>query len=277
MVGFWLKKNFWDGWENALILFLCNIGIYVSAAAAFFGYSGICALLDMSAAAWMTPAVKNFAAMCAVVVFMAVGAIVPFAANECLNQIADFKSVKMRDFFSAFPAVWSTALRFGAFYGAVVVLFMNAFPFYLRLWRGGSMFALLLGAVVFWSGAVCFLSLQWFMPLYARMKGGFLKNLKKCFILFFDNTNFTLGMCAYNIVLAVFSIFLVFLLPGAAGIFLACNNALRLRLYKYDWIEENPNLTPKQMKKDIPWAALTAEDRESLGPRDFRSFLFPWK
>ena len=66
------------------------------------------------------------------------------------------------------------------------------------------------------------------------------------------------------------------LIPGLNGINLTCTNALRLLLYKYDWIEVNPTLTRKE-QKDVPWDDLLVNDRRTLGPRTLRSFIFPWK
>ena len=84
-------------------------------------------------------------------------------------------------------------------------------------------------------------------------------------------------MALYTIVLLTASTVLVFLMPSFTGITLAQINALRLRLYKYDWIEQHPELTSRKDQKNIPWKALLQQDKETLGPRNIRSFIFPWK
>ena len=66
-------------------------------------------------------------------------------------------------------------------------------------------------------------------------------------------------------------------MPSLAGISINKANALRLRLYKYDYLEKHPELTTKRDRKEIPWDELIQEDRDTLGPRKLRSFLFPWK
>ena len=66
------------------------------------------------------------------------------------------------------------------------------------------------------------------------------------------------------------------MLPGFTGVLLAPVNALKLRLYKYDWLEEHPELTPQE-RKHIPWYELIADDNEAIGPRTFKSFFLPWK
>jgi putative membrane protein len=68
-----------------------------------------------------------------------------------------------------------------------------------------------------------------------------------------------------------------FIAPGVSGVILAYNNALRLRMYKYDWLETQSGLSRKDARRRIPWDELLAEDKETLGPRDFKSFIFPWK
>ena len=156
----------------------------------------------------------------------------------------------------------------------LVVLAVVAIPFYLRV---GNLFGIFLAALVFWMLCLCVLALQWFMPLRSQLHGGFRKTLKKRFIIFFDNAGFSVFMFFYTLILAVLSVFLAFLVPGFAGIALAQNNAFRLRLYKYDWLEQHTDLTPKEARKHIPWGELIAEDRETLGPRSFKSFIFPWK
>jgi hypothetical protein len=84
------------------------------------------------------------------------------------------------------------------------------------------------------------------------------------------------SVAIYNLVLIALSIFFIGLIPSMAGISIGNTNALRIRLYKYDYLEEHPEITGRQRKK-IPWEELIYEDRETLGPRKLRSFLFPWK
>jgi hypothetical protein len=70
---------------------------------------------------------------------------------------------------------------------------------------------------------------------------------------------------------------LAFLLPGPAGLLLFLDEALRLRLLKYDWLEANPDTTGSKKRRQIPWDAILIEEREKTGDRSFRSFIFPWK
>jgi hypothetical protein len=69
------------------------------------------------------------------------------------------------------------------------------------------------------------------------------------------------------------SLFLAFLAPGPAGALLFLDEAFRLRLLKYDYLEANPDANRKQ----IPWDALLIDERERTGTRTLRNFIFPWK
>ena len=103
------------------------------------------------------------------------------------------------------------------------------------------------------------------------------KCLKQCFILFFDTAMFTIGIFFHNIILLLLTVVTFGLVPGINGITVSTTNALRLRLYKYDWLEENDAFNDIEKRRNIPWDELLEEDKESLGPRKLASFLFPWK
>lgn len=268
MILFLLKKNFWDTWENLLNVFVANLGIVISLVLAFLSV-GIVSSTNLLP--------ENIAGVLSLGIFVLVSGLVMiplFAYSQCAYKIADFRFVKLKDIFADIGKVWKTAFLFGIVISALLLFVFVGFPFYLKM---GSTVGILLAAMVFWFAAVCILALQWFIPLYTQMPANFMKILKKCFIILFDNTNFSFFMFVYSLVIFVLSGILLFFVPGLSGILINYNNALRLRLYKYDWLEEHPEITGKQAKKMIPWKKLIAEDEEALGPRNIRNFLFPWK
>jgi hypothetical protein len=55
------------------------------------------------------------------------------------------------------------------------------------------------------------------------------------------------------------------------------DEALRLRLLKYDWLMANPAGSTAGRRRRIPWHDLLKEDREMTGTRTWRNFIFPWK
>jgi uncharacterized membrane protein YesL len=143
-------------------------------------------------------------------------------------------------------------------------------PFYLQV---GGLAGALAAGVVFWCSVVALLALQFYIPLRARLGGGLRKNLRKSFLIFFDNPGFSLFLFLYNAATAALSFFVAFLLPGFAAVALAQDVALRERLYKYDWLEAHP----EAKRGDIPWDELLEEDRELVGKRTLKGMFFPWK
>jgi hypothetical protein len=149
---------------------------------------------------------------------------------------------------------------------------------------GGALAA----GVLIWSGLAWFLGLQYFLSLRFRLGGSWRKNLRKCFILLFDNPWFSLFLQAWSLGTMAISLFLALLAPGFAGLALAQNDALKLRLVKYDWLEAQaspeavgeaakPGRGLFRMGKAVPWKALLAEESELVGKRTIRGMIFPWK
>ena len=263
MLAFFFKKNICDGWDNLFTIIISNVFSLVLGAASVFAVTFVAA--------------RN--QVLAVLVLLACSGIVMvpvFAWGANARKIADFNTPSFAIFFGTMRAVWKPALAFGALFALLFVAAFFGIQFYLSL---GGMMGLLVAAFVFWFLAVCVIALQWFIPFYFLQEdNSFVKCLKKSFIVFFDNPAFSLVIFAYHLALAALSVVLFFFVPGASGITLSATNALRLRLYKYDWLEAHPEAAESRRRRAaIPWNELLAADMEALGPRKLSSFLFPWK
>jgi hypothetical protein len=149
-------------------------------------------------------------------------------------------------------------------------LITRVIPFYLSM---NSMAGLFFAAVIFWTFIAGLLALQFFLPVYFRLDRKIPKALKKCFLICFDNPLFCVFSLLHNAVLLILSALLAFLLPGPAGALLYLDQALRLRLLKYDWLEANPQAP----RGKIPWDLILVEEREKTGSRSLRNLIFPWK
>jgi hypothetical protein len=127
--------------------------------------------------------------------------------------------------------------------------------------------------MLFWFSLAVLLASQYYLALVARLGGGFRKNMKKAFILIFNNVGLTFVLLLYNVVCAAISVFDFFIVPGFAGIALNDADALKLVLKKYDWLEANPSGD----RKRIPWDTILEEEKELVGKRSLRGMIFPWK
>lgn len=267
MTGFFIKKNFCDGWDHILWIIVFNL---LSAALLIAGYLGLSVIAGF---ADTTAVFLALGILFALIVFFLLNCLFSSISREC-SRIVNFSSVEYKNVFIHLFDDWKDSAFLTLLTAAVAIITLFVIPWYLQQ---GTMLGILLSAFIAWFLIIGILAFQWYFPLKSQLKGGFKKTVKKCFLLFFDNTGFSIFLFLYSAFLAVLSPFLAFLMPSFTGIIMAQNNALRLRMYKYDWMEEHPGLTPKEANKLVPWDELLADDKETLGPRTFRSFIFPWK
>lgn len=277
MFGFFLKKNLCDVWDNVLHFFVVNLVIMAVAVAGFF----LCLVPSLLP---LAEAVQNI--LFYICIFVSLGFLFTFIFAECDNcaKVANFGTPNFKNYFSKIGESFKDGFLFGFLVSILALVTFVALPYYFHMWipedgSQGSIIGLLLASVVFWIVVITVLALQWFAGIRSILKNPFFKTLKKCYILFFDNTGFTILMFfknIFNVLLSVLFIVTFCSVPGISSITLSSTNAFRLRLYKYDWMEVNPELSPKELK-DVPWKELLEKDKNTLGPRKFKSFLFPWK
>ena len=263
MFGFIIKKNFCDGWDNLFSVIMANL---------IFLFSGLGLVLLNGLAGKTESQILSLAALVFSSVFLS---ILFFAYSDSAAHIANFDGIHMLDFFKSIPG----ALKDGALFGLMnaAVFLISSFSIRYYILESGSLFGFAMGCVIFWVDFFYLLAMQWFIPIRALMHNNFKKCFKKSFIILFDNTGFSLLMALYNLILIVLSFVCIGFFPSMTGLLIANTNALRILLYKYDYLEEHPELKTKRERRQIPWNDLIAEDRNILGPRPIRSFLFPWK
>lgn len=274
MIGFWFKKNICDGWDNLYHMIVPNLvvlGAVVIGGALCFGANAI-------------PVLNGWKEIITLVAFFLACGIVSvfiFAEGDNCAKVANFETPSIKNYFKNIVPSIKDGLFFGFLIAFLITVVFVSIPYYFNIWvpedgKKGSILGLLCMAVVFWTVVIMLLSLQWFLPIRSLMHNNFKKCFKKSFLIFFDNPGLSIVVALNSILLIVLSVFCIFIIPGFTGVTLAQTNALRLRLYKYDWYEVNPGMT-KQQRKQIPWDELLDNDKQTLGPRKFRNFLFPWK
>jgi hypothetical protein len=190
-----------------------------------------------------------------------------------LKTVSDYGSFGFGDFGKNLKA----GLPAGLVMGVVVLLFGVIITINIPVYIGmNSPVGLFLAALLFWTLVTALLSLQFFFAICARLDANVMKAFKKSFIVFFDNPGFAVFSLFHNALVLGVSVLLAFLFPGPGGILLYLDEALRLRLMKYDWLEANPDPADSK-RRPIPWDAILIEEREKTGTRSLKSFIFPWK
>lgn len=260
MLGFFIKKNFFDGWDNILSLVVYNmICIALVLGMLFLGSQ-------------LTEVPIAFVAVLALFAFLLITMLL--AINQTVAKFADFKYASLKETLAEIPHVAKDALIIALVFVALFYIVTVGIPFYIKM---QSLVGVFFAALIFWFLCITVLALQWYFPIRAQLGNNFLKAIKKSYILFFDNVAFSIFLFLYTVFLVAFSCFVAFLVPGVSGVLLAWNNAFRLRLYKYDWMEAHPDIPLKKARRQIPWDELIADDIETMGPRTLKNLIFPWK
>ena len=257
MIGFLIKKVFFDIWDNLLMLVLLSLGFVAPLGLVFLsGYIGEA-----------NPAISVILLILAVLAF----SMYSLGVNGVVLGYSNYKKGGFRAFKEAFRFHIGHALLHFGICIAIAFMIMYGIPFYFSM---GNYFGLILGFLLFWILVVVMLAMQYFFPLCFHMEAdGAFKTLKKCFLIVSDNFGTTLFLALRSIIDLALTVLTASLIPGLAGIALSRMDTIRLLMKKYDFLEANPDCT----KKDIIWEDLLYEERKLVGPRSLKGMIFPWK
>ena len=271
MYGFLFKKNFCDGWDNLFSVVVVNVLFLLSMVGIVILSSFVTNHLSEDATDLTFYLIQSAILLLGIFIIC----VFAMAYGELSVKIANFEGIHFYDFFKKIPGVLLDSALLAIF--IMLFIFISAYCLNFYILQQQSLISLFVGALIFWIDILIILSLQWFVPIRCTFHNKFFKCLKKCFIIFMDNTGFSIIMGIYHLLLIVISILPIGFFPSIAGIAISKQNAFRLRMYKYDYLEEHPELKTPRERRQIPWEELIYEDREALGPRKLRSFIFPWK
>jgi hypothetical protein len=255
MFGFLIKKTFFDMYDNLIAIALLNVGY----------------ILIMAFCVYVPWALRAVPLLPFIVLGLGVVLLFVYTGgvSGLVREISDYQRPDMRMFAAYIRASLLSSLVLAALNLLLIFLFRIAFPFY------GSMDMLLgqiASSLLFWFVVIWLLAFQYAFPIQARLDTNIKKILKKIFLLFLDNPLFTFGLMLTSLVIFLLSLLTALLLPGIATVLLLTNAGLKLRLYKYDYLEQNP-----ESRKHIPWDVLLNEDRDHVGKRTLKGMIFPWK
>lgn len=256
MIGFFIKKSFFDGWDNLYLLAALN-GIFLLVLLLFFGLP-----VALGAPMWLI----LIAIACAIVVL----SIWDVAVSHAMYAIADGKSVHFAEIKAAIPRSAKLGLVMGGINILYGVALTVAMPFYLSQ---NALWGVFAGGVLFWTMILAMLILQYVPAIFARDGGTLRQIFRTSLFLFVDNPGFSIFLLLWRIITLAISMLTMLLAPGPAGSALASAVAVRLRMKKYRYIKDNPGAD----RRHIPWDELFVEEKELLGKRTLKGMIFPWK
>ena len=271
MIGFVFKKFFYDLWDNLFSLTALN-GVFLLSLSLTFALPPL-----------VPPGPGGFPLGMILFGLMVFWLFVYVcAAAALLRDVSDYRRISLAGLGAKLKsALPPAALLFTA---AALVFFVLRFtvPAYLSM---GGMAGRTAALFSCWICLFLLAAIQFYPAVYHRLGTRPVKCLKKCVLFFLDNP----GFCFVSLVLNILLTVLVISSPAWPLLYL--DEALRLRLLKYDWLTAEKE-TPAEntaaadteaaglqsrKKIPIPWDQLLAEERESTGERSWKSFIFPWK
>ena len=256
MLGFLIKKAFFDTWDNLFRVLLLNIGFY--APVALLVYAPV-----IAPGLALTLALQ--------VVALACFCVYTGGASAVASAIADYRSPGFASFWDAIQDTYQTTLLFALVNGVYFVILQVAFRVYAQVDQ--AVLGMMGQIILLWVTVGWVLAAQFFFPIQSRLERTPRKMIRKMLLLFFDNTGLMLVLAVGALGIVAVSLFTGGILPGLGAVLVWHNVALKLRLYKYDYLEEHPDAD----RKKIPWDALLVDDRDRVGKRTLRGMIFPWK
>ena len=257
MTGFFIKKAFFDGWDNLISLVVLNLGYLV-------------VLLTLYASLEVL-AVSVFGGVALLALALALHSLYMGAVSSQTKEYVWYNRPGFAAFKDSFKSVWRHAVLHFIIQALLVTILFFVIPFYLSY---TSLIAFAIAVLVFWVALAFMLAMMYYYPLAIQMPDDKpLKTLKKSLMVVADNLFFSLFFGIYHIFNLVLTILFATIIPGIAGIQLSRQVATKLLMFKYDYLEEHPETT----RKDIPWEELLFDEQEKVGNRTLRGMIFPWK
>ena len=257
MFGFYIKKAFFDGWDNLITLVLHNF-VYI-----------LILLLELGVMMVTGENLALFFVFSAVVIL-----ILSVSMGGTAAVVYNWSNYKGDTWHSYAKGIMRN-IRHSLFFFLVILFLLLVsllvVPFYLSM---ENTLGLILGVVMVWLSIFIMIALPFYFPLMNLLPGdGPWKTFKKCFLIAGDNLGYTFLLLLHNTVDLVLSVVTMGMVPGVTGLMLGSQDMMKLLMKKYDWMEENPG----KGKKDMDWSELIYEEKETLGPRSLKNMIFPWK
>lgn len=256
MLGFSIRKAFYDGWDHILSLAAMNT-FYVLLFLAFYLAGGT--------------NLETHTTISLILLSLIVLVYCIYSIGVYRNAYAYGKDLKsdIKGFFSEIKK----RIRYGLFHYLITMLILVGTlvvgPAYLSL---GSLMGYFTGTLVLWVALAVFLAMQYYYPLcfYCPEKGP-LQIFKLCFAFFLDNFGYTLFLMLRTIFDLAVSVLSALLVPGLAGIAVSRTTMVRLLIIRYEYLDNHIGMT----KKQVDWEDILFDEMERTGKRSLLDMVFP--
>lgn len=257
MFGYALKKAFFDLWDHLFFALAVNLAFTLSV----LGMASLLVLFQ-----GFGPGGLLLTVPIPFLLATLLGGTMTFWARDIVVQ----GSSRFVDFPAHFVSSWKTSLAFGLTWLILAAGFLFGVPFYTGL---NEIAGFVFGVVMAWLGFFAAGMSLYYPGLNAQIESNLTKLTKKSFLVFLANPWASLVLALGFVVGVVASVFTLGFFPGILGISIWLQVGFRFLMAKYEWVEANPEADPKK----VPWAIVLKDDMDKVGPRSFKSLIFPWK
>ncbi len=256
MVGFFIKKAFFDGWDNLVNLLIYNVGFVLVFSLFYLGFKIMATNLVIG--------------IIIIILSILVNSIYRGSISFVTYDFAHYTNNGFSAFIKAIKDSWHHSILYFFTSLFIVLSFAILIPFYVGY---QNIVGYIIAVIILWVTIVLLLANMYYFGLAKTMLADKpTKTFKKCLLIIADNLRFSIFLGLYTIVNYILSVLFAFLIPGITGISLLHQDAVMLLMYKYDYIEQKD-----ADKKNIPWDELLYNDRENVGHRTLKGMIFPWK
>lgn len=255
MIGFLIKKAFFDGWDNLIGLVglnLCYLAL-IFLGVNVYNFLGENTLLGISI----------------VIILCLAFAFLSMASAKITYGYSVYKKLGWNGIKEAFSTHIPHALIYFVYTIFSVFCILFAFPFYMAY---QNFLGITIAMLIFWVLLFFSIAMQFFFPLaFTMQKDKPIKTLRKCFMVVADNFGSALFCGIYSLLNIALTIVTAGFIPGGGGLSLLHMDTVKLFMLKYDWLEENAD------EKKVNWEDALYEERKLVGHRTLKNMIFPWK
>ena len=259
MIGFLIKKTFFDAWDNLFALLAVNL-IY-----------GVICAVPVVVFFLLRESVTLIMMLVLILSALALLSFHSLGASALSGKWSCYTKGGIKSYFNAIRNHFRHALVYFIIYSFIVLSFLFILPSYFSTGTPGGT---IIGLVLLWVSVLLLLSSQFYFPLCILMeKDGPFKTLKKSFIVLGDNMLYAVFLALRSIIDTVLTLATLSLVPGLGGINLSRTDTMKLIMLRYDYMDSN-NIKDK---KQISWSEILYNDRNAIGHRSLKDMFFPWR
>jgi hypothetical protein len=257
MLGFAIKKAFFDLWDNLFFSMAVNLCYTLVSL-------GLYSLLWVFVGGNLTTGELFFPIPALITAVL--GGVASFWARD----IAVSGAGRFSEVLSRLKESWKGSLVFGIAWLVILAGFLHGIPFYSQL---NTIVGFVFGIIMMW--AVFFLAgAGLFYPgLNAQVEKRIGKLFVKSVRVFIAFPLTSLVMALVFLLCVALSVATFGFFPGIVGTSLWLQVCFKFVLAKLEWLEANPEAD----RKHVPWRVILQEDMDKVGPRSLKGLIFPWK